>query len=672
MNASLSVPPPEPCRYRRRWSSADLIRVETALQLHFYRRMNQRTTQKQQPEQPPESHHWIKLDDFFTLLTKVELEGPEQGSDHSAGVGAPGTSDSGRQTNDDANADNLLDWKDLSEHERLLFDLLCVSSPSLYQLVQTPSGPIPTSNLSHSDTTTTATPINVWYLQASISSTERRMMEFRKCLQQPVQLPSLAETRIILVAIQDHRSRRRRLCGRHPRDQKPAPLTSGDSKSMESSILQPGMTLEERVRARAEANQQQRQEAMLPRGSVAGQTDIVSATATAAAATAVDRTWLVRIADALWQHSRHILTRQERFQSSLQQQRNQKQQQQKHNNRSAKPLEPSIVSLTGRPMAAVASACISLTLQDAVRYLGSTNSVAAHVVTSTNPSTGTSPPSVRRQLVVAIQELCHLVPLWITVTDEERSKGNAVQGDSTAASKSLSKNATVWIRPGHYQTARAILTKNNHSKAAAVNSTAQLKTEATDAARGNNSMHTTNKLLKRSIRDVTPESDEKFSLKKSKPLASLALTTPFEKKQSDLQQQAVVTVDTRLTAKKDANHHGASTNGEPIVQFHIATTHKQPRLPAPFLAGAHGASPLPSAPALYSAAKPTNNAHNGMSNNRAPVDVKRRAPLRINSSLIFTDADHTGGEILHPSFYFETSPRGLRSLFLRLNQGQRI
>ena len=230
----------------------------------------------------------------------------------------------------------------------------------------------------------------------------------------------------------------------------------------------------------------------------------------------------------------------------------------------------------------------------------------------------------------------------------------------------------MWIRPEHYQTARAILTSNNHSKTAASNSTAQLKTEATDAAYGNNSIHNTNKLLKRSIRDVTPESDEKFALKKSKPLASLeALTTPFEKKQSNHPQQAVVTVDARRTEKEDASD-GAGRNVEPVVQFHIATTHKQPQLPAPFLAVAHGASPLPSAPALYSAAQPTINAFNGMSNHRVQVDGSRRAPLRINSSLIFTDADHTGGEILHPSFYFETSPRGLRSLFLRLNQGQRI
>ena len=46
--------------------------------------------------------------------------------------------------------------------------------------------------------------------------------------------------------------------------------------------------------------------------------------------------------------------------------------------------------------------------------------------------------------------------------------------------------------------------------------------------------------------------------------------------------------------------------------------------------------------------------------------------LRVNPNLIFTDADHMGGEILERNNTSFDSPRGLRKLFLLLNAGERI
>ena len=222
------------------WNKSWLSKAEGALCVQRIRRGPSRWS--------PEG--LLRLDDFYSLARQLSLV----------------------ETSKDA----VSDPDGLSLPERLLCDLVCALSPSLYELVRDED--------------------NIWCLKI-VDYRGNRMEELRR-LVSSTEL-DVAKRDGILQSIKEHRS----LSEKKGLSKK---VTAANSDEKENStlpqkvILEPfiraDMTLEDRVRARAEAKQQR--EADLSSNMKDEKPDYSS---------------LLRLADAMWSHSRHTLRRQARI-----------------------------------------------------------------------------------------------------------------------------------------------------------------------------------------------------------------------------------------------------------------------------------------------------------------------------------------------------------------------
>lgn len=334
------------------WHTEHLVQLESALQLYFA-----------QPRVVGllRSTDSLTLDDFYAFTRKLSL--PPRGA------GANEEQFNSDEKKEEVHKQDQL--YDLDEMESLLFQLLCVSSPVLYRLVSANDGKDTKDKCS-------------WCLEMTLTS-ENRLQRLRTLIKERNARESQtnAQAQIFLQAIQRHRQHR------DTRQREKSSATTASSTAAQSSekdievkdIVQPGMTIEERVRARANAKRKVQQEEENSRTTVSNEGD---------------RSWLVRLADALWTHASSILQRKARFQS---------------------PRE-SIATPTATP----AHCC--LTLKDVISFLRKTM------------------PLNKRKLAEGIQELHRIVPEWIFLSDPT----------------SLSPDTTVWLNPAEYKTIRHRLT----------------------------------------------------------------------------------------------------------------------------------------------------------------------------------------------------------------------
>jgi hypothetical protein len=255
----------------------------------------------------------LRLDDFYTLARQLAL------------------------------AETLKDTVDhpnnLSMPERLLCDLVSAASPSLYNLVQNDGG---------------------WCLEI-VDFQGNRIEELRRLLLQ-TEL-QVAKRDAILNKILQHQSLQKKVAPQqvtvNPKG-KEAP-----QKIIVEPYIRPDMSLEDRVRARAEATQQRN----------------ISTTSTTP-----NHSSLLRLADAMWSHSRHILRKQ---------------------------AQVSVKTATR----------ICMTVQDVVRlFAGSLLERGAQQVHREKAS--------RAELLQALRDLQKLVPQWISFSSPD-----------------LSKHTTMWLVP---------------------------------------------------------------------------------------------------------------------------------------------------------------------------------------------------------------------------------
>lgn len=313
------------------WNTASLTRAETALHINRIRRGPSKWT----------SDGVLKLDDFYTLSRQLSL------------VDTPMNS---KQEDPDG----------LAPPERLLCDLVCVGSPSLYQMVQNDN--------------------KEWCL---------KMMEFKgnrvMALRQQIMESSnvdVAKRDALIKAIMDHRgmSTKQKVPKNHAKENK---VTSPQKVILEPFIFQ-GMTLEDRIQARADAREQREAEATAKSKS-----------------DAPDHSHLLRLADAMWSHSRHTLRRESR------------------NNQTRR---------------------FSLTVKQVVKLF------AGSLVSSSSSRTAQlhREKATRSEMLEALLELQKLVPEWISFS-----------------SKNLAKDTLVWLSPtADFASVRSKLgaPKNTHVK----------------------------------------------------------------------------------------------------------------------------------------------------------------------------------------------------------------
>jgi hypothetical protein len=318
------------------FSSEDIRKVDAAVQRQL--RLD-RTTQGR-----------MTFDNFYALRRKIELEGSQ------ASVSNGGT-----------DSDNL------QQGEQLLHEFLCALSPQLYKIYQATS-------VLHDNKP-------CWFLESLFLQPSTSRQEQLNQLLQARQAHSQEVHEAVLAAILSHRSEKElRKSARK--------LTARNQSTMmvephKDALIRQGMTIDERVQARATAKRSRNEDIEL------GVPDATTNTA-----------FLVQLANGLWQHSNHILSKRQRMQSPTR----------KH----------------------VASPTVTMTLKDAVVALERSLSFGSNAMTSRGEKVS------KRQLVSALQELCRLAPTFIDITAE----GSSQNGE-------LSKHSTVCLNPSNFRSARA-------------------------------------------------------------------------------------------------------------------------------------------------------------------------------------------------------------------------
>lgn len=374
------------------FSTDDLLRIETALSL----RVNH------SPRKPPTTatsggvpRIVVSFDDFYALRDKVQF--------HSSNAITTAASDRAATTRRD----------NLSEAERHLYHFLRLAVPTLYQLVLPGEGNCDPGAAPPS-------PAGIEWVPFPGS----RTAELRRLLLLDPGDRDRAKERQIRAAIVNHRHARTvtvavrgsSFGGSNPPPRGPSSslaasgLLNAAGKVAPPPILRPGMTLDERVRARDQARRDRE---------------------TAQVSTAVpslDRPWLIRLADALWQYSSDLVARQSRYQSP-------------------RSSSSSINRLSsGGP--SVPRHC-AVTLKDAVAYLGRTVS-GGWSSTVGGLATSQGDKWSRRALAESILQLAQIAPDWIQLHGRDNG--------GTHSAQAVSKNATVWIYHDRYQKARDALT----------------------------------------------------------------------------------------------------------------------------------------------------------------------------------------------------------------------
>jgi hypothetical protein len=375
-----STPNPQPPTNKTiepHWNKDRLLKIEVALQLHV----------KSQQRTRASTGQLLPLSEFYAFTQKV--------SSRSSSLASKTTA-----TPDSAHTD-------LSTEERDTYDLLCAASPSLYKLVQIKKQELPAWKYAESKIDNSATSAQdetkVWCVEV-VPVAGHRMQSLHKMLSQTALEESKSQD--ILRVIRAYRDDKKKISDK---SQSSAVV---DSKPVAvESFLKPGMNIDERVRARADAKENYREQLEQKAANVS---------ASGGTNTQTDRTWLVRLADSLWFHSSHIMKRQDHFQSSKDKKKG--------------------------------SSCV-LTLKDIVEVL---SRPAATTSSRVPMHVNKSEKLTKREIVKAVQELRDLVPDWIHFVETENDKGR------------LSKDTTVWLKPVDYQGVRARLT-GHPEKAAAAN-----------------------------------------------------------------------------------------------------------------------------------------------------------------------------------------------------------
>lgn len=309
--------PPLSTTVPAKWNQSSLSKAETALHVSRIRSGPTKWT--------PEG--LLRLDDFYVLCRQLSLvEVPKAASEEDA--------------------------DGLSLPERLLCDLVCVSSPSLYQLVQNDD--------------------NDWCLQM-VHYQGNRLSGLGRLMMRPE--VDVAKRDATLKTILEHRmvSQKRKVEQETPvtpldtEETRPSP-----QKVIQEPFIRDGMSLEERVRARAAARQQREADA-----SSKNRSD------------KPDYSSLLRLADAMWSHSRRNIRRQSQ-----------------------------IFSMSSAPF--------SMTVKDVVRTF------AGSLVTSSSRTAQLHrEKATRTEMLQALRDLQQVVPEFISF--------------SSSPNKPLSKDTTVWL-----------------------------------------------------------------------------------------------------------------------------------------------------------------------------------------------------------------------------------
>jgi hypothetical protein len=223
------------------WNKDHLIHLESALQLYNSR------------QKVANSSSILPLADLYALASKLSLE-PR-----------PLTTS--------------LDNTDLNEQERLLLDLLCVTSPVLYQLRKIVN---------------TEERNNGWCLE-TLPSPGNRITELHRLFLERSSDPQKEDS--FLQAIREHRNERQQ-------PHKPAAAVVETTTALPDNATT-GTNVEDRVRARAHAKRNYQETYAQENKNNTNDKN-----------TTVDRAWLARLADGLWSHASDILLRQARFQSA--------------------------------------------------------------------------------------------------------------------------------------------------------------------------------------------------------------------------------------------------------------------------------------------------------------------------------------------------------------------
>jgi hypothetical protein len=419
IHTSTPIPPPPPTttdtdtttttNIEPHWNKDRLLKIEVALQLHV----------KSQQRTRAATGQLLPLSEFYSFTQKVSSHSNPVGSETvktATTTATAATTATTTTTTRDSAAET-----DLSTEERDTYDLLCAASPSLYKLVQMNRQELPAwkyaskvdsnnnNNHSNSAPAAPADETKVWCVEV-VPVAGNRMPALHKMLAQTVLEESKSQG--ILRVIRAYRDDQKKISAAKAQssvavDSKPVPV---------ESFLKPGMNIDERVRARADAKEHYREQLEAKAASVS---------ASGGTNTETDRTWLVRLADSLWFHSSHIMKRQDHFQSSKDKKKG--------------------------------SSCV-LTLKDIVEVL---SRPAATTSSRVPMHVNKSEKLTKREIVKAVQELRDLVPDWIHFVDTKNDKGR------------LSKDTTVWLKPVDYQNVRARLTGHPaKTTAAAVANTA--------------------------------------------------------------------------------------------------------------------------------------------------------------------------------------------------------
>jgi len=300
-----------------KWNESCLPRAEGALHINRVRRGPTLWSPK----------GLLRLDDFYLLSRQLALV--------------------------DTPTDSRVDPDGLTLPERLLCDLICVSSPDLYQLVQNDD--------------------NVWCLQM-VDYKGNRLAGLCSLMMRP-QL-DVAKRDATLKTILEHRA----LSEKNVVQQETPPAmmyTVERSASPQKIILEPfirdGMTLEDRVRARSKAREQREADA-----------------ASKKKGDKSDYSSLLRLADAMWSHSRHNLRRQSR--------------------------------ISRRPVTR-----FSMTVKEVVKLFAS-----SLVTSSSRTAQLHREKATRNEMLQALRDVQKLVPEWISFSSADLSKDTIVWLSTTA------------------------------------------------------------------------------------------------------------------------------------------------------------------------------------------------------------------------------------------------
>jgi len=374
------------------WNKDSLLRVEAALQLHA-------NAQKRGL-----AWRWLPLADVLRLVQKVSANfclaplGPTV----------------------DGSTDTV---NGLAAQERLLYDLVCATSPTLYKLTRVMRSELPAWKYSERQEEQSDATME-WCLETVdfLNGKKSRSTEFHRLIAKSEMLKSKSDEILRILAAVMHRPDPNIQAAPSARtvDAKPAAV------AFPESFLRPNMSIDERVRARANAKEEHRDRV---------EAAAAAKTAATGVRTQTDPIWLVRLADTLWYHSNHIFKRQADHVSA------------------SKPSGSSNSSSRNRNKT---RNCV-LTLKDVVDVLSRPSAATSNRVPT---HAAQAERLTKREILAAVQELRDLVPNWIHFV-----------GDSTDGSgqHQLSKDTTVWIKSVDYQYVRAFLTGQSNTGAAPPN-----------------------------------------------------------------------------------------------------------------------------------------------------------------------------------------------------------